>query len=168
MQLTYHGGHCCGMSHIHGMGSDINFQHPLTPARIPAGSLNVPDGYTNSRILGQAFPAETYRRRLTRLIREVRAFRLSGIIEIVLAGPTQREAWENLLFKHGFELVNEAVNSNSSNTLYVYHLNTGEVREPRLTKADKPEPEVKEPEPETKPEPTLDEVFVRVVEDWRL
>jgi len=57
----------------------------------------------------------------------VKGGRPSGIIEIVLVDSkweAQKTHWGEFIEGLGFKLVNEHLNSNSSNTIYVYHLNT--------------------------------------------
>jgi hypothetical protein len=144
MQLSTHGGKCCGIKVIHQL-----------PAR-PEGYVNAVDadalipshtvdgyGLWDYRNPGKRFyplsaPMETGGERLKRYLAYLDEVRPQGIAEITLttdyywATPT---GWEPVLTPLGFKAVNSCKNSNSNKVVTVYHRNSGEV--PSL--AEKPE-----------------------------
>ena len=119
-----HGGFCCGMTHVY------NFprQNPESLVAIRQKTDEQWDQYRRSyvaysRALNSNRPQETFRERLIGIVSDIATSRNKGIVEVVL---TQHQApyWEEVLDEIGFRLVTTHTNSNSRNTLYVFHLNT--------------------------------------------
>lgn len=136
MYIRPHGGGCCGMTHIYSLGVDPKFVLGAVtkPSVIPQNNQNV----LYSR------PKESNEERLRWIIstigtrcqqvgnprlpcncEDLTIARPGGIIEVVL---TQHQVilWRPVLEDIGFKEVNSAVNSNSNNTIHVFHLNTGQ------------------------------------------
>jgi hypothetical protein len=65
-------------------------------------------------------PAETSAERLNRMLKFLKKKRPHGIVEIVLTDS--QHLWFPVLEDHGFVKVTTAVNSNTANTLNVFHL----------------------------------------------
>lgn len=130
MIITYHGGGCCGIKHIKGMGSqgykDKLWSAVAAPTRDFDSTLNL----TYQNIYREAMPAETGLDRLKRYIAFYRvgsAYR--GILEIVLAtspyeAHNQVLEWRDTLLELGFKEVSVCRNSNSMNHIHVFHLIT--------------------------------------------
>lgn len=134
INLRGHGGSCCGMSHI------LSF--PDSPERV---LLERKTGPTQSYKVGSSaadqFPQQTALERLEGVINNIEkgytikyadagieshiTGRSQGIIEIVL-NHLQLPAWEETLKKLKFKEVNKCKNSNTNNTIHVFHRNSGE------------------------------------------
>lgn len=134
MMLVFHGGECCGIKHIYGMGCHPGAIHDKhDPNEHEAHDDEDQCGErVNSRLsfFNEDAPEETYVERLDRLIAFCRSERPQGIIEITLAvSPDldryydQVTAWQPYLEARGFREVNSCMNSNSDNRVYVFHLN---------------------------------------------
>lgn len=134
MRLLCHGGKCCGMRHIYGLQS--------SPSRTVCPVDKTPDFFGPSNGAGEyqkpgqnffsdAAPQEPAWRRLDRYLEYCDRRRPRGIVEVVVVSggfyTSQHDKWRRSLIKRGFKKVNECWNSNSSNTLHVYHRNSGEV-----------------------------------------
>lgn len=128
MHLGFHGGKCCGIKTIYGF-----FNHPYTDEEgaLLATSANNNDANGHAVSSGMSFfheaaPVEKPVERLDRYLKYLRRRRPSGIVEITLAVGgcvDQKEDWEPVLLDRGFRVVNSCKNSNSGNTVFVYHLN---------------------------------------------
>lgn len=121
MTRRYHGGYCCGMTHIQGFPYDPISE--VCEQKVKTTSEMTNDAFFAFPHLQGVYPQETGEARLKRLIDETKEERKYGIIEVVHT-KAQSERWEETLLKHGFKRVNEHKNSNSGNTCIVYHLNT--------------------------------------------
>lgn len=99
MENVAHGGDCCGISHICGMGRLDN----------PTKSLNDRIESTIEDLRSDCNCSEC------------RNQEGSHLIEVVLT-TRQQEIWDKVLKDRGFNIVTDFVNSNSGNTCYVYHL----------------------------------------------
>ena len=105
MFYTGHGGSCCGISHVWGIG------------RSPMARNNLNGYQGNSRDCLD---------RVIRLNHGTEAFR---VLEVVTAqdvddegsGTNQTEDWEDTLVELGFQKVSSFVNSNSYNVCTVWH-----------------------------------------------
>jgi len=122
MQAYIHGGKCCGIKHISGLG-----YHP--EECLPAKKRSKPLKHEGSCYMNSSrpffhvpAPAETYLQRFDRILAFIHANRPKGVVEVVLTG-TQLLYWRALLEERGFTLVNKCKNSNSGNTIHIYHLN---------------------------------------------
>jgi hypothetical protein len=140
VRISFHGGLCCGIKHIHEVGCNPNGKIGPKPARKFEGpdfthdkQMNPDQWGINVSSADNAFygeaPKETYLERLDRYLKFLDGWRPSGIVEIVLSDGdddcyNQVKAWEELLLERGFKAVNSCKNSNSGNTIWVYHRNT--------------------------------------------
>ena len=132
MNLSFHIGKCCGIKTIWNMGvnpigdtealSELKgkMQHDRIGAAVD----------THLRFFHEKAPQESKLKRLDRYLKFVKRERPQNIVEIVLAesayGHVDQSAWVPELETRGFRLVNSCMNSNSRNTIHVYHLNVGE------------------------------------------
>lgn len=136
MYITNHGGFCCGIRHIHGLGDN--------PSAKIYSAIRTPNVGLNGTL--QAFnynrPVETRGERLSFLVAECKEVWSHGLIEIVLAVHIAEEAcsdpdcdcdrvdesfdqvadWEGVLVDLGFKMVTSFLNSNTYNMCHVYHL----------------------------------------------
>jgi len=132
MQLAFHIGKCCGIKTIWGMGvNPLGTEHalPELPGKVKHDRIGA-DVDTNLRFFHEKAPQESKLDRLDRYLNFVKRERPQHIVEIVLAESAwyhvDQSAWVPELETRGFRLVNSCMNSNSRNTIYVYHLNVGE------------------------------------------
>lgn len=144
MQFMHHGGHCCGIKIIEGLGT--------TPSAKVAKLEKSDLGYNNyrewagTRYCRKARPEETALQRLDAYLKQDK--NRYGITEIVLADAhgyaetvrrykgtalgnsyakmvektDQTRLWRTQLLKRGFVEVSRCFNSNSGNYIYVFHL----------------------------------------------
>lgn len=128
LTISRHGGRCCGIKHIYGF-----YRRPdaVLPAVSQKEDLHF---YSDHASPGKAIsgigpcPKETLRDRLVRYLEFLDKRRPQGIVEAVLAtgfqgdiGTCQVELWRPVLEELGFTLSVNAKNSNSGNTIYVFH-----------------------------------------------
>lgn len=123
MLLLNHGGGCCGTKHICGFFRAPNSPHLLSPE--DTDELEVMAAGAQGRECGQNFyagkcPAETPLERLDRYLTFLKENQPSGLVEIQLVG-FQKSVWNKCLEERGFSVVCKYENSNTSNTIYVYH-----------------------------------------------
>lgn len=127
----YHGGFCCGITTIY-LGNVYSSDNMWCRARTDnTGNRVTAIDHSQRRekygLLPR--PAETILDRLDWYIEKIKQPRPSGIIEIVLATGSEKrrkqEPWIPVLEERGFKCVSTAKNSNSGNTIRVYHLVTG-------------------------------------------
>lgn len=119
-----HGGCCCGMTHI--------WNFPSSPTVVmEARTAYDADEWAkyltatpqHSIIYNEAHPKQTAVERLDEIIERITDNRANGIIEAVLVSE-QLPYWQKTLEERGFKIVNAHLNSNSSNRLSVFHLNS--------------------------------------------
>lgn len=135
LNLTYHGGGCCGINHIRNLSAPsfiLNEEEFKTGATPSAGwtTRGAPVAFHTTR------PKETCLERFDAFIELVKQARTSGAIEVVLADATydpaseqeetRYELWHDLLEERGFVEVLSFWNSNSDNRCRVYYLVTGQ------------------------------------------
>ena len=132
LKISFHGGKCCGIRHIHGF-PHWPYQKSLEPeleANNEFSSLDRQgfDVSSATNVFYKAAPAESLYDRLSRYITFLREFRPGGVVEVCLA-KSRKEDFDQIamheaeLFKHGFHLVTELLyNSNSKNVIRIYHL----------------------------------------------
>jgi hypothetical protein len=128
MRLVTHGGKCCGIKIIHSLleyptlrvdeVEDRDFPEGWSYA---GGSGAWEYGHPGEDFFFEEAPKETYLERMERYIAYCKTHRPKGMIEVTTAGG-QNEIWKGHLEGFGFKLVNEFKNSNSGNTVFVYHL----------------------------------------------
>jgi len=129
MILGFHGGKCCGIKHIHGLG-----YQPLIEVQ-PAIEEKVPEknadqyGHTVSsydNFFTDTAPAETTLERFDRYLAFCDKRRPYGIIEVTVirtggAKTGQVDTWRPYLEERGFKEVSNCHNSNSGNRVFVFH-----------------------------------------------
>lgn len=131
MHLGYHGGKCCGIKVIYGFGANPDDEVmedaldaiPITHADSMGHTVRSSD-----RFFHESAPRETALQRLDRYISYIKERRPEHIIEVVLAKGhfIDQSKWFPVLEEKGFKKVNSCKNSNSGNTVHVFHLNIGE------------------------------------------
>lgn len=152
MKLLYHGGYCCGIKVLFGLGYDPKDDHASCekPVRAHGFDDNADQfGYQTSSIVpffGDELPKESGLDRLDRYIKYMEIRRPSNILEATLFtnkfhddgfdeanqewydpdDPEDQRLWIPVLLSRGFKEVNAHMNSNSGNTVYVFHKNIGE------------------------------------------
>lgn len=122
MRLILHGGQCCGFKCIYDLGYCPT---ETVPAKRKTKKLqNEGDAYYSSpkSFFWESAPEETKGKRLDRLLEFLDEYRPQGICEIILA-DWQLVAWRPFLLERGFKEVNKCKNSNSGNTIHVFHRN---------------------------------------------
>lgn len=148
LTLLFHGGYCCGIKTLFG------FPHLLTeksvrdyPGECSAVAATEVRDFDASGLAtrsDQSFftdeaPKESYLDRLDRLIAFCQRRRPKGIIEATLVGT--QKGWLPILKERGFVESTSGLNSNSGNTVHVFHLayvDKAPVKQERWTT---PEPE---------------------------
>lgn len=122
MKLFFHGGKCCGIKHIEGFDA---VPDSLVRAEEEEFFRNFDsmgwDVTTEYPFFTAGAPEEPARERLDRYLNYLLEHRPGGIVEVVLSHH-QKERWHDILTEKGFKIVSQALNSNSSNVIYVYHL----------------------------------------------
>jgi hypothetical protein len=122
MWLTTHDGKCCGMACIYGFEGHVGpsaTAPAITPEVMRQYCLAYPGMNMPSHI-----PAETALQRLRRVIQHRERARSSGIIEAVLT-TQQLKTWESTLADLHFKESCRNLNSNSQNTIVVFHRLSG-------------------------------------------
>lgn len=132
----FHGASCCGISTLHLCG----YESPeYVVSEVPTPSRNYVMELQRARIIyaSLAHPEQTAGERADDFIRRLSDDGRRGLIEVVLITDSDcfdedeepdatQEAWIPWLKQRGFKKVNEFQNSNSGNTLSVFHLNTNQ------------------------------------------
>jgi hypothetical protein len=134
LKIAFHGGKCCGIRHIHGFNYYPSQNH-LEPA-LKNDQKNIlsldragVDVSSSLNVFYKEAPEESLYERLDRYIKFLKEFRPGGVIEVCLARQPnnfdQIKLHEEELFKHGFSVATELLtNSNTGNTIRIYHLIT--------------------------------------------
>lgn len=124
MRMVTHGGYCCGIRTIWGMGiSPTAKQSPIPKQADPVKGWLVPMeslGSNKHCFPYEEFPEETGAERLAKLIEMHHETQPAGIIEVTTAAD-QTDYWREELEKHGFKESCSCLNSNSSNIVTVWH-----------------------------------------------
>lgn len=132
LNLSFHGGECCGIKTIAGFGL---YGGDTQPA-LKSEEASNPDRYgrsvtSSTNAFYKEAPSESTEERFKRYIEFCKEWRPQGCIEVALARSpydscdswSQIKLWEPLLFEHGFKVtVPEFLNSNSGNYVQIYHL----------------------------------------------
>jgi hypothetical protein len=131
MRLVFHGGKCCGIKTIYGLGTDPDEILESEPKAPYPRNHDSAGEHVNSNLdfFTDEAPEESAKDRLDRLIAFCEKRRPCGIIEIVLADSQypmfdQLPPWEKLLRRRKFKRVTPKggiFNSNSGNNVHVYH-----------------------------------------------
>ena len=135
MYITFHGGRCCGIKHIHNLGFSPAFVQPELKAQHREGTKPYDptkdgDDWKASYHLNwfdEAAPQESSTNRLKRYLDFIKKYSPGCVVEIVLmSGATafnQIKNWGPVLESLGFrEVGGEFKNSNSGRLLQIYHL----------------------------------------------
>lgn len=128
MDLMYHTGYCCGVKQIWGFGPAPKALLDAIPK--PAKPQELSEASTLRRVYThENIPAETAEARLGRYVKYVIQKWPGHLIEACLIvepstfkGYENQKAWIPIVEEMGFHKVNEFKNSNTSNTIGVYHL----------------------------------------------
>lgn len=142
MRLAAHGGYCCGIKTIHGLGESPDdlisekepHKHVFTLHDADQSGCP-PHGDINLFTAGA--PEETKGSRFKRVLAHLKYIRPAGVCEVVTvdSGDTDNNEffattgkWGDFLAGLGFNKVTSAKNSNSGNTIDIWHLmyNEGE------------------------------------------
>jgi hypothetical protein len=137
LKVQVHGGRCCGIKTIHGFYSGPNGKLGY---KKPQKYNSDTDCYGHS--VGKGYnwyrpsrPKETYLERFEEYICYIKLKRPQGLIEITMTDgqldgyqywnnniDKHNHAWAPVLEKHGFKEVTSFKNSNTGNTVHVFHL----------------------------------------------
>lgn len=124
LRRSGHGGHCCGMTHIWNFPASpetmLDKREEESPKSLDTYLTNNPE---MANVINEYFPAQTALERLDEILCRIDEDRPQGIVEAVLIA-SQVNYWNSVLTERGFKCVNDNMNSNSGNRLYVYHRNT--------------------------------------------
>ena len=127
MDLIFHGGLCCGIKII----KDLRYSPDEVVQGLSKINVNDADQYghnvsSETRFFHREAPSESRKDRLKRYIEYCKERRPQGMIEITLAvgehNTWHQKQWAPILKEHGFNLVTSFLNSNSENTVEVWHL----------------------------------------------
>jgi len=128
MLLVFHGGLCCGIKTVYNMGYKPEDSHKELKA-VPRDDRdkNGFDTSSKDRFFHLEAPKETGKERLQRYIEYMKKYRPQNILEVCLASSYSKDYnqihnWGPVLEEFGFKCVTKATNSNSSNTVAIYHL----------------------------------------------
>lgn len=130
MQLVFHGGLCCGIKTIYRMGYGPDAPEHENPAleKVPINNIDQCGGDVSSdeRFFHMDAPEESGKDRLDRYIEYMKKYRPKNVLEVVLAESAYRHScqmvWKPILEERGFKCVTSHKNSNSGNTIHIFHL----------------------------------------------
>jgi hypothetical protein len=147
MNMIYHGGLCCGIKTIHKFPDSPNSTLEEVKATDGQG-LSVYESGRRPECRPTVMPAETALERLDRLIAHKDKNWPYGVIEAVLVSTTgaanagkpdsQVAVWGPILEERGFECVTQCYNSNSWNTIFIYHRVVDKPKPAPVPAAEKP------------------------------
>lgn len=132
MIIAFHGGMCCGMKTICHLGLTPHQVHEELEGDADHANRDIAGEETETWMNFYPFPAphETGASRLKRYIEYLKKKRPQHIVEVVIAKSDSvyldQSDWVPVLLQQGFKIVNENKNSNSGNTIVVFHLNLNE------------------------------------------
>lgn len=129
MYLVFHGGKCCGVKTIYGMGSDPNDKVCSIVAHAKRNhDKNGDQVRSDLTFFHEGAPLEKAVERLDRYIEFMKRVRPQNILEICLAvgSWTNQSAWFPALVERGFKEVTVHKNSNTGNMIHVFHLCIGD------------------------------------------
>ena len=127
--VVYHGGHCCGIKHLHGFQQKPTDKLPILKRYVykyhPDGTIAGENHYFQS-----GAPAQTALERFDLFVKDWKNRITNGILEVALAdnatynniGYQQSMHWREIVEKAGFKEVTNCYNSNSGNRVTVFHL----------------------------------------------
>lgn len=145
MQVAYHGGLCCAIKIIWGFAGDPDAKERECAA---PGWASDPDLYNinmnkdrrGSYVQSEfnpcplELPAQKSYERLDALVKWIKEWRPQGVIEITLTDYYQAR-WYPLLKERKFKEVSKFINSNTGNTVRIFHLKYGQPTKTRAKKA---------------------------------
>lgn len=152
LQISFHGGHCCGIKTIKGFpyykpGISFHDQEPaLQKTEAKNNDAHGTAFKSDSNFFTDEAPRESVEERFGRYIAFLKKRRPQGCVEVALArtaygGWDQNKLWWPLLKKHGFKkTVPEFLNSNSSNYVTIYHLVYDELKKKKAETTAVPDP----------------------------
>ncbi len=127
IKIQTHGGRCCGIKSIHGF-------HGNSPDTIVVPKKAQPDNHRQTDIYRHSVhqnynwyrpkrPRETYLQRFEEYIRYIQEHRPAGLIEVTMTYcQLTIYGWRTHLERLGFKETLKFKNSNSGDTVYVFHL----------------------------------------------
>lgn len=131
MHFRQHGGWCCGIKQIAGfrrLPTDLmSCRDVVAAARDNKYDLAFAAWVSDHEgsLYPKKEPAETYLQKLDRYLGYNDKLFPSGVVEVVLATSVyphmDQKVWMPVLEERGFELVTSNPNSNSGNTIHIYH-----------------------------------------------
>jgi hypothetical protein len=144
MKIMFHGGKCCGVKHIFGLGTsptsllsprtgvdkdDDDYEGPYDPTA--DGDDFRTDG---PEWFDEDAPRESHEKRLERYLEFIRKHQPGCLVEVIICTSGtfyNQSAWKPVLEKNGFKEVISWTNSNSGATLTKYCLvfEKGKVKE---------------------------------------
>lgn len=118
MQVAIHGGLCCGIKHIHGLGSYPSVIAP--PAeKVIHDPENTHKNYYN--YYKQAMPRDFAENRFYLLLDWIQSCWIAQLVEVSIYVRSQKD-WIPVLEKCGFKKTNEFRNSNTNHICQTWHL----------------------------------------------
>jgi len=121
--LTFHGGYCCAIKHIHGLGyrpSDLTRRLPKSRAE----RNNDKNGWnvtTERPFFTEGAPAESKGERVDRFLEFLERKRPGGVVEVTLTGAQMQGGWPEFLAERGFKEVTKVLNSNTETWIHIFH-----------------------------------------------
>lgn len=130
--LSAHGGLCCGITHIWGLGTNpaskcaSMHKDECEPFYLISQLNAEPLRQDHNLFYGKA-PQETASSRVGRYISFLKRERPGSLVQVSLAvgqgaSWNNQKRWRPVLKQKGFKLVNSFKNSNTGATIEVYHL----------------------------------------------
>lgn len=164
MELKTHGGKCCGIKVIHGLGispAHKEYYGWAIPAKkIVSGyhSSNGQGGWEYGRpgenfFLEAAPTGDTYLQRFDRFLDYLSRWRPCGLVEVAVTDA--QSAWFPILETRGFKRVSTFGNTNTGKTIHSYHLVMDGKNKPWEAVMDFERIEAKVPEP-AEPDPVIE------------
>lgn len=124
MKIAFHGGLCCGIKTIYGFDlrphNEVHQKAAYKQKNNDRYGRNVRSDYN---FYYKSRPRETFEERFDAYLDFLKKVRPSGLVEITLTSyQLVQLGWKSVVEKRGFKEVSKFYNSNSSNTVSVYHL----------------------------------------------
>jgi hypothetical protein len=86
MMIAVHGGGCCGVKHIWGLGlAPSGTAYPSTATPMPVGVYVADHSRHNQDLFREAAPKESNGQRFSRLLKWIKKNRPYGIVEVVIS-----------------------------------------------------------------------------------
>ena len=121
MSISNHGGKCCGIKHIFGFYALDTVCSALVKANQNNKDANGHNVSSSDNFFTDEAPEEVLTDRFNRYVEYLKVRRPSGIVEVTLVHGYQDD-WVPILKKKDFKEVSNFYNSNSGNTVTIYHL----------------------------------------------